>query len=312
MALTGNHWTRTFTAADYTPPPNAGFDLSSHSIILGSYFQAAGIGLVRGRYFTPNDTKDAPPVVIVSQSLAQHFWPGKDPIGERLKLAPAPDSTRPWCTVVGVVDEVKTALATAPLFQTYQPYAQLEDDAASHFRSLSVVVRGRAATGVLISEVREAVRSLDPRLAIADLQPMTVTFSESASPQRFNMLQMGGFAAVSLVLAAIGIYSVIAYSVTQRTHEIGLRMALGASTGNVLGMVLRAGLLLAVVGIALGSVAAMVLAPLLKSLLYGVRPLDATTFVAVAAGLAAVALLASYIPARRATKVDPMVALRYE
>src|SRR5207248_4107352 len=217
-----------------------------------------------------------------------------------------------WCTVVGVVDDVKTSLATAPIFQTYQPYDQLEDDAASHFRSLSVVVRGRAAIGDLISVVRGAVYSLDSRLAIADLQPMTSAISESASPQRFNMLLMGGFAAVSLLLAAVGIYGVIAYSVTQRTHEIGVRMALGASTTNVLGMVLRAGLLLAVVGIALGSIAAMALAPLLKSLLYGVRPLDAATFAAVAAGLAAVALLASYIPARRATKVDPMVALRYE
>jgi putative ABC transport system permease protein len=247
-------------------------------------------------------------VLIVSKSLAGRYWPDQDPIGKRLKWGPAA-SNDPWLTIVGVVSDAKqSALDTATVPHTYEPYGQHEGAPSN----LNVAIRAAGDPASLTSALRAAVWGLDRQLAVAQLRTMDQVISESNAPRRFNVSLLAAFAALAVVLAAIGIYGVIAYSVAQRTHEIGIRMALGAEARDVLKMVIVHGLWLALSGVALGAIGALALTGFLSSLLYGVKPTDPLTFVAVSLLLLAVALIAVYIPARRATKVDPMVALRYE
>lgn len=289
----------------------------------GDYLQAIGADLLRGRYLTQGDSANARPVAVVSASLARRYWSGQDVIGKRFQWGT--DSKKPWITIVGEVADVKQfSLDAQGIDQIYVPAEQLmssfdndtEGSAAaammSQYRAMYAVVRGRSAYEAQEAGLRHAVRRLDPQLAVADVEALSETYVQSAAPERFNMLLISGFAMLALVLAAIGVYGVMAYSVAQRTQEIGIRMALGASSAGVAQMVLRSALGLAIMGVGMGAVAAAGLTPLLKSLLFGVKPLDGLTFAVVAVGLLAVAALASYVPARRATKVDPMVALRYE
>jgi predicted permease len=323
LPLNGRRNEKVLTPEDYTPSPNARFNIVGMTTVGGEYLQAIGATLRRGRYFTadesryftPDDRGTAPPVAIVTDSFVRQFWPEQDPIGKRLKWG-TEESRRAWITVVGVVADVKQDSLDRPAaLQVYMPNDQGETSAAvvsRDLRSMFVVVRGRGATAGLQTELREAVRSLDTRLAVADLQPLAESVSRSAAPQRFNMLLMSGFAAMALVLATIGIYGVVAYSVARRTREIGIRMTLGADPRAVVWMVLRGGLTLAVIGIALGTVAAAALSPALTSLLFGVKPLDPLTFASVSFLLLVVTALATYVPARRATRVDPSVALRCE
>ena len=323
LPLNGRRNERVLTPDDYTPPPNARFNIVGMTTVGGEYLQAIGATLRRGRYFTadegryftPDDRGTAPPVAIVTESFVRQFWPGQDPIGKRLKWG-TEESRRAWITVVGVVADVKQDSLDRPAaLQVYMPNDQGETSAAvvsRDMRSMFVVVRGRGATARLQTELREAVRSLDTRLAVAGLEPLAESVSRSAAPQRFNMLLMSGFAAMAMVLATIGIYGVVALSVARRTREIGIRMALGADPRSVVWMVLRGGLTLAVIGIALGTVAAAALSPALTSLLFDVKPLDPLTFASVAFLLLVVTALATYVPARRATRVDPSVALRCE
>ncbi len=318
LPLNGRRNERVFTPEDYTPPPNAGLNIASMTSTSGDYLQAIGATLLKGRYFTPHDNATGEGVAIVTEALARRYWRGRDPIGKRLKwgIAESPD---PWLTVVGVVADVKDALDAPASLQVFVPNEQVEmsipeylrrDYVRQQLRSMFVVVRGRAAAETLAATLRGAVRSLDSRLAVASLQPLARTLSDSAAPQRFNMLLMAGFAAIALLLAAIGIYGMVAYAVAQRTHEIGIRLAVGASASDVVSMIVREGATLALAGLALGTAAAAALAPTLRALLFGVRPLDPATFAAVAALLMAVALLATYLPARRATRLDPLAALR--
>ncbi len=239
-------------------------------------------------------------------------------IGKRLKWGDE-QSSNPWLTVVGVVSDVKQdSLDAAAEAQVYVPVDQIErsstarDFSVRQLRSMFVVVRGGGGTETIGASIRDAIHLLDGRLAMANLEPLTETLAASAAPQRFNMLLMASLAAMALLLAAIGIYGVVAYAVAQRTQEIGIRLALGANPSAVVGMIVRGGLGLAIVGVAIGTAAAAALAPALQSLLFGVKPLDAPTFASVALLLLAVAALATYIPARRATQIDPMTALRTE
>ena len=301
-------WTHLFTPEGYQSPAGAGLNPCSHSVILGNYLQTMGVPLVRGRYFTEQDKLGSTPVLIISESLGKRYWPDQDPIGKRLKWGP-PESSDPWLTIVGEVGDVKQgALDAATMTHTYEPYGQ--HDVPTN--SLNVAVRAARDPASLASALRAAVWGLDRQLAVAQVRTMDQVISESTAPRRFNLFLLGGFAVLAVALAAIGIYGVITYSVAQRTHEIGVRMALGAQQVDVLELVVGQGLKLTLMGVGIGIIGALGMTRFLSSLLYGVKATDPVTFVGVSILLAAVALLASYVPARRATKVDPMAALRYE
>jgi putative ABC transport system permease protein len=317
LPLSGPRSERVFTPSDYSPPPGATMNIAAMTPVSGEYLQAIGATLVRGRYFTPRDDAAGEAVAIVTQSLARQYWPGLDPLGRRLKW-----NGSGWSTVVGVVGDVKLdGLGTAAGLQVYVPADQIEHSimpeyqsrfTAGQLRSMYVVLRGRGAPEALEGALRNAVRSLDSQLAVAELRPLEATVAASAAPQRFDMLLMAAFAFLALLLASIGIYGVTSYAVAQRTREIGIRIALGADAHATARMVLRSGLRLAALGVAIGTAAAAVLAPALGALLFGVKPLDGPTYAAVALMLMIVAAGATWIPARRATKVDPMLALRAE
>jgi putative ABC transport system permease protein len=321
LPLKGGRSQRAFTPDQYEPPPNARFNIASMTAVSANYLQAIGATILHGRYFTPQDNADGALVAIITQSVARQYWPGQDPIGKRLKWGVQQTPT-PWLTVVGLVLDVKQdSLDAADALHIYVPADQIEssisdplsaDFAARQLRAMFIVVRGDGAPEALGARLRDAVHGLDARLAVANLEPLTDTVAASAAPERFNMLLMASLGAVALLLAAVGIYGVVSYSVAQRTQEIGIRLALGADPATVVAMIVRSGMGLAALGVALGAAGAAALAPMLQSLLFGVKPLDAPTFAAVSLLLLAVAALATYIPARRATQVDPMTALRTE
>jgi putative ABC transport system permease protein len=274
------------------------------------YFQTMGIPLVSGRYFDARDTADSPPVVIVSEALARKYWPGEDPVGKRITFNRVPNTQDPlWREIVGVVGHVRNeSLEGESRGQYYVPYAQRPNNT-----DLFLVVRTDAADpAALAPAVRGAVAGVDRDLPVYRVTTMEKLVAESLMQRRFAMFLFGVFAALALALAVVGLYGVMSYGVAQRTHEIGLRMALGAQSRDVLRMVVGQGMLLVAIGLGLGLVSALLLTRLMESLLFGVSAADPATYAGIALLLAAVAFLASYLPARRATKVDPMVALRYE
>ncbi len=274
------------------------------------YFRTMGIRLLRGRDFTVRDNASAPGVVIVSQSVARRLWPGEDAIGKRVteENHPKPED---WLTIVGVVDDIRqTGLAKDPDPALYYPYLQVSR--LFWLGRMSFAVRTASDPLRLATAMRAALREVDRDLPVQRLATMQDLILADAAEPRFQTRLLGAFSLLALILAAVGIYGVLAYSVTQRTHEIGIRMALGAETGDVLHMVLRRTLMLAGAGIALGAAGALAVTRVLAKFLFDVKPTDPVTFVAVAVLLACVALAAGLVPARRATRVDPMVALRYE
>jgi putative ABC transport system permease protein len=271
------------------------------------YFRTLQIPLRSGRLLDERDNEQAPRAAVVSESLARKYFPGEDPVGKRITFGDpqAPDVT--WLNVVGVVGDVRqSGLDEEPYAQVYRSYKQ------SPRRALTVVVRTAGPPLNMLGVLQTQIRALDRQQPLYNARTVEQVLKQSIARPRFNMLLITILAAVAMILATVGIYGVISYMVTQRTHEIGIRMALGARPLDVFRMVLRQGLLIALLGVGTGLVAAFALTRLLASLLYDVRPTDALTFAAVSALLTAVVLLACYIPARRATRVDPMVALRYE
>ncbi len=285
-----------------------------HKITAG-YLQAMQIPLLRGRLLTPGDGAGKPAVAVIDESLAQAAWPGQDPLGKRFhtgRRAPAEnDPAHPWITVVGVVGTVRhSGLNAEPRPQMYRLQAQTPDPVMPY--QMVVVVRTQGDPAALAGAARAAMREIDPKQPIAHLRTLTEVVSSSLAPQRFNLVLLGLFAGLALALAVIGIYGMTAYSVTQRTREISLRMALGAQPRRVLRLVVREAGALAVIGVAVGLAVAVALTRLLSSLLYGVGSTDPLTFAAVALGLTLVALLAAWVPGLRATRVDPMLALRTE
>src|SRR5262245_56391163 len=264
------------------------------------------IPLIRGRFFAEHDTKESQRVVIVDENMASTYLPNADPIGKRLKFG-GPGSDSPWMTVVGVVANVKHyALDTDSRVALYTPHLQ------SGAGSLSIAARTTTdPLGIAAAVTREA-RALDPNLPLYDVKTMEQWLSESLARRRFAMLMLGLFAVVAMLLAGVGIYGVMSYTVAQRTREIGIRVAMGAQTRDVLRLIAQQGMSLTGMGVGLGLVAAIVATRLMASLLFGVRATDPLTFAAIALLLALVALVACWIPARRATKVDPMVTLKYE
>jgi predicted permease len=268
------------------------------------YFRTMEIQLLKGRFFDTHDAGGTPGVVIMNETLAREAFKGSDPVGQRISFN-APKG--PWLSVVGVVAETRNyVLEQQPQPELFSSYPQ------SPLPFATFVLRTKGNPLALAREVRKTIESVDKNQAVSQVQTMDEVIASSVAPQRFRMLLLGLFALLALMLAAVGMYGVMSYSVSQRTHEIGVRMALGARTTDVLRQVLSQGMILALVGVAIGVVAAFALTRFLSSLLYSVKPSDPFTFAIVSLVLTGVALLACYIPARRAAKVDPMVALRHE
>jgi predicted permease len=267
------------------------------------YFHLLGMTLLRGRIFSEQDNDTAPKVAVINDALARKFWPNQDALGKRFKRPGDSD----WNTVVGVIADARTET----LAETNAPeiYLSLYQRTA---KDLAIFLRGRLDPAAIPTQVREQVQSVDSELPVFGAQMLTEAMAESLAERRFSMEMVALFALTALLLAGLGIYSVISFLVSERTHEIGIRLALGAQRQNILTMILRQGLALAIAGAALGLVGALIVAHLMADLLYGVHSADPLTFAGVAALLIGVALLACYIPARRAIRVDPMTALRYE
>ncbi|HEX8421865.1 MAG TPA: FtsX-like permease family protein, partial [Pyrinomonadaceae bacterium] len=285
------------------PTVNGSVD-AEYRIISPDYFRTMSIPLVKGDSFTARDTRDAPFAMIVNEAFARRFFPNEEAIGKRLNIG---GSESPWRTIVGIVRDVRLQnLDTEAYPQMYAPLAQ------SPRRSMTMVVRTAGDPMNLIPFVRSELTRLDKDQPLYNVRTMEQVMSESTSRRRFNMMLIAVFAFLGLVLAAVGIYGVISYSVTQRTHEIGIRMALGAEARDILKMIVRQGMGMVILGVGIGLVGAFGLTRVMSSLLFGVSPTDLVTFAGVPLILATVALLACYIPARRATRVDPMIALRFE
>jgi len=294
---------------DGRPPIAAGDEPSLETrSVLGDYFRTMQIPLRAGRDFGPQDFADQAPLVgIANEALADQYFPGEDPLGKRIRWARDPEVH--WITIVGVVGDVKHfGLDLPELPGLYSPYPQ----AAPWKRWMTLVARTQSDPSGMTQAVKEQIWRVDSQLPLTKVQTMHEVAAASFAARRFNMLLLAIFAGLALVLAAVGIYGVMSYAVTQRTKEIGIRMALGAQASDVLKLIVRNGMTLTLIGTAAGLAGALALTRLMTSMLFGVTPTDVRTFATVSLVLIVVAFLACYLPARRATKVDPLLALRYE
>jgi putative ABC transport system permease protein len=307
IPLTDNH-SRSNIRIEGQPTPAPGeFPHPDFHIVSADYVRALGVPLERGRTFSESDNENAPLVALVNQMLARRYWPGENATGKRFALGGESAEKTKWITVVGVVGDTKLyGLANPARLEVYLPYRQRPEN------DMSLVVRSSTDPASLVPAIRSAIASVDKDQPVFGVETMKQLVSDSVSTRRVTLILLGLFSALALVLAAIGIYGVMAYSVAQRTHEIGIRIAVGAQHRDVLRMVLGEGTRLTLWGLAFGLIAALALTRLLSSLLYAVSASDPVTYAAVAALQVLVALLACYIPARRALRVDPLVALRYE
>jgi predicted permease len=307
LPWTGYDDNTSFTIEGKQPAPHEEFHGRYHAASY-NFFRALGIPLLRGRFFTPSDSKDAPAVWIINQAMAKRYWPNEDAVGKRIAFADNPQA-KDWVTIVGVVGDVKDkpdSRSAEPAFWWALPQAP------NAFPEMSLAVRSGADHGSIANAVRDQVRQLDPALAVADLRMMDQIADAGVATPRFAFFLVGLFAGLAIVLAAIGTYGVISYSVSQRIPEFGLRLALGAPPRGLLQLVLAQAAQLAVSGAVLGVVVALILARVLRSMIYNVSPADPLTFTAVGLMVVAIALLACWLPAWRATKANPMVALRAE
>jgi putative ABC transport system permease protein len=306
----GSSTSNTFTIAGRPEPAPADKPAANYRAVSPDYFRVMRMALARGRAFNEQDDAKAQPVLIVNETFARRFFAGADALGQHVTIERASGVTAVQDSreIVGVVGDVRhTGLDEEPGPEFYVPYTQAPES------YMALVVRAKVgnASGVAAG-VRGAIREWDREQYVPAVEPMTQLIAESVADRRFNALLLGLFAFTALLLASVGIYGVTSYTVAQRTHEIGVRLALGARPADVLRLVLWQGLRLILFGVAVGIVAALALTRLLAGMLYGVSATDPPTFTAIALILTAVALVACYVPARRATKVDPMVALRYE
>ncbi len=286
------------------PEPEAGKEMLIHTrSVSPGYFGTLGISLLKGRDFSDRDNSDAPKTAIINNELARTYFSNEDPLGKRVTF----DDGQSWISIVGVIGDVKQlGLDESAKPEVYFPYLQVSEP------SMSLVVRTGSDPLTLAAAVKNQIQTIDKDLPIDEAKTMEQLLAESVSGRRFNMLLLSVFALVALVLAVVGIYGVMSYTVTQRTHEIGIRVAIGAQPRDVFRMVIGQGMMLAMIGVAFGLVGAFGLTRLMTSMLFGVEPTDPATFIGIAVLLIGVALAACYIPGRRATKVDPLVALRYE
>ena len=322
LPLSGSNWGRSLTVEGFPVLSVGEAPMINHCVISPDYFKTMGIPILKGRDFNERDRApekgsqvavrgEAQPgasngVTIIDERLAREYWPDQDPIGKRIRFGP-PEDNEPWHTIVGVVGDVRhERLDASTRMSVYLPHAQVPIGGSR------LVIRTDGRPESLINAVRAQVRGLDADLPITRVMPMTEVIARSVWKERLYTALFGVFAAVALILATVGIYGVMSYAVTQRTREIGLRMALGAQRGDVLKLVVGHGVLITATGLAAGVAAAIALTRLMSSLLFSVTATDPITFIAVSVILAGVALTACFVPARRAARVDPMVALRYE
>jgi putative ABC transport system permease protein len=286
-------------------PPEKAWDNAEWRAINSDYFRAMGIRMLGGREFTERDNQGAPEVVIINETAAKRWWPGEDPVGKRVRIYDGEQLS--WREIIGVVKDIKhfgPATDVAP--EIYAPFLQRPRPA------MTLIAHISGQPEPLAAAMRAAIQSIDKEQPVYRVRTMERFLSDAVAAPRATMFLLGVLSVAALALAAVGIYGVMAYAVTQRTHEIGIRMALGARGGDVLGMVVKQGMLLAGAGVAIGLAAAFALTRLMKDLLFGVRPTDPATFATLALLLIGVALLACYLPARRATRVDPLIALRHD
>src|SRR5262245_57687140 len=296
------------TVEGRTPAVGEAFINADQRIVAGDYFRAMQIPLKRGRLFTDEDTRAAPRVVIVDEYMAQQLWPNGDAVGKRIRtggIDANPDA--PWITVVGVVGRIKQdTLDSDSRMAMYLAHTQYGS------RAMNVVLRSQVEPTGLAAAARKEIRELDPDLPVYNVRTMTDRVDESLARRRFSMLLLSIFAALASGLAAVGIYGVVAYFVSQGTRELGIRMALGATPGEIRALVVRQALVIVGTGVAIGVAGALTVARLMRSLLFGIGIADPITFASIPVLLALVALAASYVPARRAARIDPMLALRHE
>ncbi|MDX2030127.1 MAG: ABC transporter permease [Blastocatellia bacterium] len=291
------------TVEGYVPRAATELIISNERFATPDQLRAMGRPLIRGRFFDERDIKGAPEVTIVNEAFANRFWPNEDPIGKRIQRG----GQGAWRQVVGVVrDEKQVSLENEPAISTYHPIDQFT------IRSRYLIARTTSDPSALLAPIAREVHSLDPELPVYDADTMEERLRKILARRRFAMVLLGVFAGVALLLSAMGIYGVMGYWVTQRTHEIGIRMALGAQPGNILQMVMRQAMLLVSAGIAIGLAGGLLFTRYLSGLLFGVSPRDGLTFLSLALLLAAIAFVAGWLPARRAARVDPMIALRFE
>jgi len=306
LPLTGGNWGRSLTVEGY-PVLSVGQAPSiQHTVVTQGYFAALGIPLLMGRDFTETDGLNAPKVTIIDERLGREYWPNASPLGKRVRFGP-PEDNEPWHTVVGVVGAVRHERLDAETRKSvYLPHLQIP------VNGLSLVVRAAAKPETLTGAVRGKVREIDSDLPVMRVMTMEEVVAQSVWQPRLYSILFGVFAVVALLLATVGIYGVMSYTVSTRTREFGLRMALGAQSGDLIRLILGQGMRLAFLGVAAGLLSAFALTRLLKNLLFEVTATDPMTFALIAVLLTLVALVACWLPARRATKVDPLVALRYE
>jgi predicted permease len=317
LPASGNNSNSTFIVDGYVPPEGAGMNLATMITVQGNYLQAMGIPLLAGRFFTPSDTAETQLVAIVNHKLAEHYWPGADPIGKRLRIG-TKDMQPPWLTVVGEIADVKENSPDAPSKEEwYQPVEQLEKSLGAMGSPTDIngnggyiALRTAMQPEQIENLLRSTVRSLDPQLPLTQVQTMEQSVADTEAPRRFNTILISSFAIAAVLLAALGIYSVIAFSAALRVQEMAIRMALGSQRSGILGLIFRSAAKLAVAGCVLGLLGAAAASRLLRTLLFGVSPFDPLVLALAAAFVLILALLASLLPARRAASIDPMKALR--
>lgn len=295
-------------------PTPADAPIASYRTITPGYFETMGIPILKGRTITAADEQNALQVVVINQNLADRMWPGEDPIGKRLTVGvPLPNEQPEWATVVGVAGNVKhTSLNGETGMQMYHPVAQTPFLTEGMGRTMTFLLRTGSEPATLIEPARKVFATLNATLPVANVKTMDDIIYDSVAPFRFNTFLLGLFAATALLLTLVGVYGVMNYAVTQRTQEIGIRMALGARPGQVRSLILKQGLVLSGIGLMFGVVGCWGVTRLMSSLLFGVNATDPLTLLAVGAGLLAITLLACYLPARKATKIDPLRALKHE
>jgi putative ABC transport system permease protein len=272
-----------------------------------NYFAAIKAPIVRGRAFTVQDRPNSSPVIIINEALVRREFPHEDPIGKQMDIGYSNGPVHPLRTIVGVVRDIKiTSISGEAEAQYYVPVAQMP------FSGVALAIRTAGDPAQLTSTLRNTMKELDPDLAVFNIRPYEEIISTSISQSRFNATLLASFAGIAMFLACFGVYGVMSYSVNQRTHEIGIRMALGQERSSVLQMILRQALAMSGIGVACGIIGAIALTRLMRTMLFSVDPADPLTFIIVALSLVVVAVCAGYLPARRATRVDPLIALRYE
>ena len=305
LARTIGNWSITIEGRPHSPVENPNGDFQW---VTPGYFETMGIRLLRGRLLTHADDERATMVVVINESMSRKYWPGEDALGKRFHLS---TDDRPWLTIVGIVGEVRhNAVLEEPRTEMYLPHAQVNRETGNLPRAMAVVLHTDSEPLALVTPLRAAVRAMDPNIPLSEIRTLERVTAEALSDRRFTTALLGAFAMLALGLAAIGIYGTISLMVSERTQEIGIRMALGAQRGAIMRMVLRQGFAMSAAGVALGLAGAAFLTRLLEQLLYGVTRLDLPTFAAVPALLAVVALIACLNPARRAAALDPIETLR--